>query len=287
MDLDARFGTDRPVIGMVHLAPLPGAPGYDAAGETSESSRNSGSSDDGGRERIAADMLRDAERLVDGGVDALMLENYGDVPFYPERVPKHVVATMAHLASRLTDAVDAPLGINVLRNDAEAALSIAAAAGAEFVRVNVHAGSRVTDQGVVDGRAFETMRLRDRLDADVAVLADVSVKHSSPLGEERFDEEFTDVVERGLAEGTIVSGRATGDEVDFERLRRAASLRDSMDERPAVFVGSGTTHENVGEILSVADGAIVGTAFKEGGETTAPVSVERVESFVETVRAMR
>ena len=270
MDLDARFGTDRPVIGMVHLAPLPGAPGY--AGD---------------RERIETDMLRDAERLAAGGVDALMLENYGDVPFYPERVPRHVVATMTHLATRLADATDLPFGINVLRNDAEAALSVAAATGADFVRVNVHAGSRVTDQGVVDGRAFETMRLRDRLDADVAVLADVSVKHSSPLGPERFDEEFADVVERGLADGTIVSGRATGDAVDFERLRRAASLRDAMDERPAVLVGSGTIHGNVDEILSVADGAIVGTAFKEGGETTAPVSVERVESLMETVRAMR
>ena len=276
MDLSARFSTARPIVGMVHLPPLPGAPGFR-----------------GDRERIAADMRRDAERLVAGGVDALMLENYGDVPFYPEDVPKHVVATMASLATELTGAVNVPVGINVLRNDAEAALSVAAAAGADFVRVNVHAGSRVTDQGVVHGRAFETVRLRDRLDADVAILADVSVKHSTALGEDRFDEEFSDVVERGLADGTIISGRATGDEADLDRLRRAAELRDSMeenedeDDRPAVFVGSGTTHENVEALLGLADGAIVGTAFKEGGETTNPVSVERVESFMETVRALR
>lgn len=268
MDLTARFGTDRPVIGMVHLAALPGAPGYG-----------------GDRGRITADMHRDADRLVAGGVDALMLENYGDVPFYPEDVPKHVVATMANLATELTNAVDVPVGVNVLRNDANAALSVAAAADADFVRVNVHAGSRVTDQGVVEGRAFETMRLRDRLDADVALFADVSVKHSAPLGAERFDEAFADVVERGLADGTIVSGQATGDEASMDTLRRAASLRDSMDERPAVLVGSGVNHDNVADVLDVADGVIVGTAFKEGGETTNPVSVDRVESLVETVRA--
>lgn len=270
MNLLDRFGTEAPIIGMLHLDALPGAPNYD-----------------GDRERIRDELLRDARRLVEGGVDALMLENYGDVPFYPEDVPKHVVATMTALAAEVTGEFDVPLGINVLRNDAEAALSVAAASGASFVRVNVHAGTRATDQGVVSGKAYETVRLRDRLDADVDILADVSVKHSTPLGPEQFDEDFNDVVERGLADGTIVSGSATGDEADRDQLERAAELRDGMAERPALFVGSGTTHENVADILSLADGAIVGTAFKEAGETTKPVSTERVASFMETVEGLR
>ena len=255
---------DKPVVGMVHLPPLPGAPRFD-----------------GDFERVRETALRDARRLEAGGADALMLENFGDAPFYPDDAPKHVVASMTRAAAEIRDAADLPMGVNVLRNDAEAALSVAAAAGAEFVRVNVHVGARVTDQGVVEGEAHETMRLRDRLDSDVAVLADLDVKHSAPLAERPLDAEaVAEPIERGLAEGVVVSGAGTGHEVASDHLSAVAAARDEADLDAPVFVGSGTTAGNVADLLGIADGVIVGTALKEGGETTNPVDEERVAKLV-------
>lgn len=263
------FGVDTPVVGMVHLEPLPGSPEF--AGD---------------RETVHARAVADAETLEAGGVDGLVVENFGDAPFYPDDVPKHVVAEMTTAVSGVVDAVDLPVGVNVLRNDADAALSVAAATRADFVRVNVHTGARVTDQGVVEGQAHETIRLRERLDADVKVLADVDVKHSAPLGVGEFDPEIVaETVERGLADGVIVSGAGTGHAVDTERLAAVAERSAELDVAAPVFVGSGVTTETVAELLAVADGAIVGTALKRGERTTNPVDEERVRALVAAARA--
>ncbi|MFC3478022.1 BtpA/SgcQ family protein [Halobacterium litoreum] len=265
MTLD--FSAERPVVGMVHLDALPGAPGFD-----------------GGRAAIRDAMLRDARRLEAGGVDALMLENFGDAPFYADDVPKHVVASMAALARDLRRETDLPIGVNVLRNDAEAAISVAAAADAQFVRVNVHAAARLTDQGVVTGQAAETVRLRDRLGADVSILADVDVKHSAPLAERPLTEEVAELVERGHADGLVASGAGTGHETDRDHLEAVVAARDELGVDAPVFVGSGVTQSTVGETLALADGVIVGTALKEDGETTAPVDEARVRDLVESAR---
>ena len=275
MNTEAVFGADRPVVGMVHLPALPGAPRFDA---------------DGGRAAIHAAARRDAERLDAGGVDALIVENFGDAPFYPDAVPHHVVAELTALVGTVQEATDRPVGVNVLRNDGPSAVAVAAATGAAFVRVNVHVGARVADQGVLEGRAHETMRRRERLDADVRVLADVGVKHSAPLGggdSEVGPDAVGDAVERGLADGVIVSGSATGRATDDDDLRAATAARDEAGLDTPVFVGSGVTAGTVGETLTVADGVIVGSALKEGGDATNPVSVERVERVVAAADAVR
>jgi len=275
VDTATVFGAERPVVGMVHLPALPGAPRYDDAG---------------GREAIHAAARRDAERLDAGGVDTLMVENFGDVPFYPESVPRHVVADLTALVETVREVTDRPVGVNVLRNDGPSAVAIAAATGAAFVRVNVHVGARVADQGVLEGRAHETMRLRDRLDADVRVLADVGVKHSVPLGRGPADgagETLGDIVDRGLADGVIVSGAATGQATSGDDVRAAVTARDDRGLDAPVFVGSGVTAETVGDTLAVADGVIVGSALKEGGDASNPVSVERVERLVAAADAVR
>lgn len=259
------FGTDsdRPVFGMIHLNPLPGAPKFD-----------------GDRAAIGDGMLRDARRLEAAGVDGLMVENFGDAPFYADDVPKHVVASMTALVGDLRRETDLPIGVNVLRNDAEAALSIAAAAGAEFVRVNVHTSARLTDQGVVTGQAPETIRLRDRLGADVNVLADVDVKHSAPLAERPLPEEVAELIERGHADGIVASGAGTGHETDVDHLEGVVAARDELGVDAPVFVGSGVTRATVAATLDLADGVIVGTDLKQGGETTAPVDEERARDLV-------
>ncbi|MFB6104323.1 MAG: BtpA/SgcQ family protein [Halobacteriaceae archaeon] len=267
MDLAAIFGTATPVIGMVHLPPLPGAPGFD-----------------GDRDQIRERARADATALATGGVDGVIVENFGDAPFYPDAVPNHVVAEFTAVTRAVVDTVDVPVGVNVLRNDAAAAVGIAAAVGASFVRVNVHTGARVTDQGIVEGRAHETMRLRERLQADVAVLADVDVKHSKPLSDAEGLDPVAETLERGLADGVIVSGDHTGDPTDLDAVKTVAERVDDLGGSAPVFVGSGVTPASVGPLLDVADGVIVGTALKTGGETTNPVAVDRVETLVEAAR---
>ena len=262
-----RFDADRPVLGMVHLPPLPGAPGFN-----------------GDREAVRTRALEDARRLEAGGIDGIVLENFGDAPFYPDAVPNHTVADMTALASALQRTVDVPLGINVLRNDAGAALSIAAATEADFIRVNVHVGTAATDQGLLEGQAHETLRLRDRLEADVAILADVHVKHATPVGEGDLEQAALETVERGMADGVIVSGPGTGAKTALEDVERVTNVLADRASTP-VFVGSGVTSETVGDCLEAgADGVIVGTALKAGGETTNPVSRERVEKLVAATR---
>jgi hypothetical protein len=256
-------GIDRPIVGMVHLDALPGAP-----------------DSDGDRTAIREAMVRDARRLVDGGVDAVMVENFGDAPFYADSVPTHTVAEMAALVADLRDVVDVPIGVNVLRNDADAAVSVAAATGAGFVRVNVHTGVRATDQGIVTGRAAETVRLRNRLAPDVDILADVDVKHAAPVADRPLAEEVTDLIRRGRADGIVVSGAGTGRETDREHLEAVVDARDRLDADVPVVVGSGVTRGTVDEVLELADGAIVGSDLKEGGEVTAPVDAERVRELV-------
>ena len=268
MEFEETFGTTTPVIGMVHLPPLPGAP-------TAE--------DDGTEaiDRAVARAIADAEALDRGGVDGVMVENFGDVPFHPDDVPKHTVASMTRAAGAVTSATDLPVGINVLRNDAEAAVGIAAAVGAAFVRINVHTGARITDQGVIEGAAHRTLRLWDRLGVDVGVFADVGVKHSAPLFEAGNDREsVSDTVERGLADAIVTSGRGTGEPTDEAALRAVVEERDAHGLDTPVLVGSGVRPESVAETLRIADGVVVGTALKRDGETSAPVDPDRVRELV-------
>ena len=247
------------VIGMVHLLPLPGSPRFGG---------------DVGAIRTAA--LRDADALAAGGVDGIMMENFGDVPFYPARVPASVVAHMTTIAADLRRAVDLPLGINVLRNDGQSALAIAHAVGAAFIRVNVLCGARVTDQGVIQGIAHDLLRERAQLGAhDVKILADVNVKHSAPLAARPLVDEVDDTIERGLADGVIVSGAGTGKPTDPQHVR---AVKGTAGDTP-VFIGSGVSAANV-ERFDAADGFIVGTAFKRNGDVSEPVDVERVRAFV-------
>jgi len=247
---------------MVHLAPLPGAPQFE-----------------GDRSAVLDAARRDARRLAAGGVDAVMVENFGDAPFYPDDVPKHVVASVTRAVTAVREVVDCPVGVNVLRNDSLADLAVAQATGAEFVRANIHTGARVTDQGVIEGQAHEVMRERERLDADVSLLADHDVKHSAPLGTDSFvAESMADGVERGLADATVVTGVGTGRGVDLSDL-------EALDT--PVFVGSGVTADTVGEIMSLADGVIVGTGLKRDGDVSNPVSEDRVETLVAAADEVR
>ncbi len=252
-----------PVLGMLHVPPLPGSPRYR-----------------GSRDEILASVLRDADALRDGGAHGLILENFGDTPFFPGRVPAHTVAAMTQLATEVRRAVSLPLGINVLRNDGRSALAIAAATGAEFIRVNILCGARLTDQGVIQGIAHDLLRDRAELNAaGVRIFADVNVKHSAPLANIPLADEVADLVHRGGADALIVSGRATGQPTDQSELR---IVREAAGMVP-VFVGSGVTEDNIAAMLPDAAGFIVGTGFKQDGDVAAPIDVERVRRLIRVI----
>jgi len=248
-----------PVVGVVHLMPLPGSPRYA-----------------GSMRSIVERAVEDALAYATGGAGALVVENFGDAPFFKEALPAETVAALARCAAAVRGAVPLPLGINALRNDARAALGVAAAADADFVRVNVHAGVVATDQGLVEGRAAETLRLRAALGLEARIVADAHVKHGRPLFAGSLVDAARDLVERAGADAVVVSGAATGaptDLADLEAVR--AALPDAL-----LLAGSGVTRETVKDVLRFADAVIVGTALERGGETGAPVDADRVRAFV-------
>lgn len=250
----------KPLIGMLHLLPLPGSPRAAPLAAA--------------RKRL----LEDADALVQGGCHALMMENFGDSPFFPGAVPAHVVAAMAALAQDVRREHDVPLGINVLRNDGISALAVATAVGASFIRVNVLTGARVTDQGVIQGIAHELLRERARLGAeDVLVLADVDVKHSAPVAPRPLADEIADTFGRGMADAVIVSGSGTGAGVDPQKLRTAKA---AAGKRP-VLLGSGVSAESLASLWDHADGFVVGTSLKKNGVSTGPVDKARVKAMVQ------
>ena len=253
----------KPVVGMLHLPPLPGAPRF--AGDAAA---------------IASHVLRDAEALASGGVHGLMLENYGDLPFYPDRVPAYVVAHLTALACEVRRRFpQMPLGINVLRNDGRSALAVAHAAGAQFIRVNVLCGARAADQGILHGIAHDLLRERAVLGAaaSIRIFADVDVKHSAPLARRPLEDEVSDTLHRGLADVLIVSGSGTGRATDPGHV---AAARAAAGGKAPVFVGSGVTARSLPEYLPHADGFIVGSAFKTDNDPSEPVDAARVRELV-------
>ncbi len=226
----------RAIFGMVHLRALPGAPLFTSMDDVLELA------------------LHDARALRDGGCDGLVIENFGDRPFTRSRVEAETIAAMTRVIAEIRRDVALPFGVNVLRNDALSALAIAAATGAAFIRVNIHTGAAVTDQGLIEGDAYATLRKRASLAPDVWIFADHLVKHATPLG----DTSPKDLRLRGLADAIIVTGTETGAAADPSRLHELRALVDAP-----LLVGSGLTAANAAQFAD-ADGAIVGTSVKTG-----------------------
>lgn len=247
------------LVGMVHLAALPGAPSYR-----------------GDLDAVIRSALEDAAALAEAGFDGLMVENFGDAPFFADDVPKTTVAAMTRVVAELRTAVDLPVGVNLLRNDALGALAVAAATGAGFVRVNVLSGTMFTDQGPIVGRAAEVARTRAALAPEVAVMADVFVKHATPPPGLSLAAATRDLVERAGADVVVVSGAATGDTPEAGDV---ATVIGAAGHCP-VYVGSGATVDTVAELLRTATGVIVGTALKAGRTTTNPIDPGRAAAFV-------
>src|SRR5947209_556899 len=228
--LDAAFWEQRPLFGMVHLPALPGSPG-----------------DIGhGREPVLKRAVADTRALEAGGCSAIIVENFFDAPFARDTVPPHTVAAMTRAVLAVGRATQLPIGVNVLRNDARSALAIAQTCDAQFVRVNVWVGAAVTDQGIIEGAARDAILYRREIGADVAIFADVFVKHAQQLGAGAIEDSARDAVERGRADALIVTGSSTGSGTAVEDLRR---VRSAVRGTP-VLIGSGLTAETARALMA-------------------------------------
>ena len=258
------FSSGRKIlIGVVHLKPLPGSPRW------------------GGSLKAIIDFaVADARAYERGGAHAVFIENFGDVPFTKTNVGPETIAAMTAAGCAVRAAVKVPIGFNVLRNDARAALALCAACDGDFIRVNVHTGAMLTDQGLIEGDAYHTLRYRDRIQPGAQIFADVHVKHAVPLGDWTLEDSAHDTVERGLADALIVSGVGTGqaaDIEDVERVRRACP-------KTKLLLGSGVNVANVKNYLRFADGVIVGSSLKRDGKLANPVDAKRVAVLAKAMR---
>lgn len=266
--LEDLFGVSKPAIGMVHLWPLPGSPGYSGYG----------------MQKIIDHALRDAEALVEGGVNGLMVENMWDLPFrVGTAVQPEAMTAQAVAAAQVVKSFPLPVGINVIHNGGVVCLAIALAAQARFMRICILTGSRVWDTGEFDhGCAADLMRKRKELHAEhIHVFADVDKKHSVafPGIDLATHIEWTEFYG---ADALIVTGRMTANAPAEDKVRAAKCLA----HRP-VLVGSGADAKNIGAFLQHADGVIVGSSLKKDGVMQNPVDVARVREFMRVVQAAR
>ncbi len=269
-NLEEMFGVKKPIIGMVHLMPLPGSPAYEGWS----------------MDVIIENALKDADILLENGVNGLIVENMWDLPYYvgknvpPEEMTAHAVA-----AREVVKYSNVPVGITVIHNGGRVTLGIAKAAGAKFIRACLYTGAMVWDTGEFDhGNAAELMRLRKMLYAeDIKFFADVYKKHAVmfPGIDPKTHATWTKFY---MADAIIVTGRMTGAPPDPELVKE---VKETVGEEVPVIIGSGLNTENARALLKYADGAIVGTYFKVHGLTENPVDPERVRKLMSIVEDIR
>ena len=260
---------NKPIIGMIHALPTAGSPkGYVC-----------------NIDELYEHGIREAKTLMDGGVDALLIENAGDVPFLkPEKIGLETIALMSVLGSKIVKEVNIPVGFNIVANAALASLACAKASGAQFVRVNQWANAYIANEGFVEGAAADALRYRNQIDAkDVLIFADVHVKHGSHaiVSDRSVAEQARDVAFFN-ADVVIATGTRTGHQTSVEEIQEI-----KKGSNLSTIVGSGLTAENAKEILTVADGAIVGVSLKDSGNMSGNTDINKVKHLMDIVGKLR
>ncbi len=255
----------KPVIGMIHLLPLPGSAAYDGRGLGP----------------VVERALADGRVLAEGGVDAILIQNTGDLPAMGDGGPE-TIAHMTMIGTLLRQAIKTPLGVNILANGAETALAVAQAIGADFVRIKVYVGAVVGIGGVIQGAAQRVQDFLRRIGpTTIEIAADVYDRTSRPLVEIPLEEEAVYASFHGRAHALIVTGASVAD--SLERLQRVKAV---IKDKP-VYVGGGTTADNIAQFLAICDGVIVGNAVKSGPAFQGPVDSDRFKVYMESANQAR
>ncbi len=266
--LEELFGCVKPVIGMIHLPPLPSSPRYREEG----------------MEYVLEHALRDAEALKEGGVDGVQVENIGDKPFMkPSQITDETITIVAIIAREVRKATGLPTGVFVLANGIEESISAALASGAKWIRANMYNLAYIADEGFVESAASKAERRKTNLRTDVKIFADVLVKHGSHFLTQDLPLEYKVAqLEETGAEAIIVSGERTGAETPVDRVKKVKQIATKP-----ILIGSGLTPENAGTLLAIADGAIVGTYLKKEGKLQNPIDINRVKKLMQVVKRIR
>jgi hypothetical protein len=260
------FARKKTIIAMAHLGPLPGAPGYDAKG---------------GIEALIEAVAADVEKLQAGGVDAVMFGNEGDRPYLLQAAPESLAA-MAAIVAAVKPALKVPFGVNYLW-DPVATVALAVATGAAFAR-EVFTGVYAADMGLWQPDCAGALRLRASLGRpDLKLLFNVNAEFAAPLDTRPIELRARSAVFSSEADAICVSGPLTGQPVDSSDLQK---VKAAVPDRP-VLANTGVNRDNVADILRVADGCVIGTHFKVGGDTWQPVDGERVKRFMARVAELR
>ena len=255
----------KPVVGMVQLAALPGGSRY----------RNATIDD------ILSPALAEAEILATNGVDALMVQNLGDIPV-DTKVTAVQVAWMTRVATEIRARFRVPLGLNMLENDAEAMFAVASACGADFVRIKIYVGAMVTPFGVETAQAFAAIKARTAWRADhVAILADVHDRTGVPLVADSFEGDLDSAVRLGAADALVLTGKTYAQTHEF-----IATARRVVGAIP-ILVGGSVTIENVAEVNAVADGTVVSSSLKGSNTAFGRFDPAKVRSFMAAARMTR
>jgi membrane complex biogenesis BtpA family protein len=259
------FRVRKPIIGMLHLPPLPGSPIYNGQG----------------LREVIDRALYDANELQEGGVDALEVENFSDPSYFPEEVGPELTAAMAVIADHVAREASIPVGICILA-DPKASISVAHAVGATFIRATFFTEASVDVSGLVRPKPHELLRFRKFLDPSIKIFADVHIKHSAPLAYRPLGDSALDA-KYFLSDAIIISGTHTGKVTKLEDIQEA---KQAVEEFP-VLVGSGFRKELAGQIFQYADGAIVGTSLKVDGISSNVVDRKRVKELMDCVKEIR
>lgn len=260
------FGSHKPIIAMIHLAPLPGSPLYDK---------------DGGMQKIIDLAGADIAALQQGGVDAVMFGNEGDRPYLLKASPQSLAA-MAFAVGELKRMIKIPFGVNYLW-DPVASVGLGIASGARFVR-EIFTGVYDSDMGLWAPDAATAVRLRSDCNrSDMKLLFNINAEFASPVGDRSIAARAKSAVFSSLADIVLVSGPMTGQAVETGNLK---TVKDALPDTP-VFANTGVNIGNVADILSIADGAVIGTHFKVDGDTWKAVDGERVKRFMDKVSKIR
>lgn len=251
------------IIGVVHLKALPGSPLY---------ANNI--------EQIYQNAIEDAKALENGGVDSIIFENFGDTPFVKDSISKLTISHFVSIVNDVKRNIDITVGINVLRNDGEAAISIASATGSSFVRINILSGTMYTDQGIIEGKAHEILKLKKSIENEIEVYADVFVKHAVPPSGYTIENQTEELLYRAGADKIIITGDGTGKEIDYSQLIK---LREIVPKGKLV-IGSGVNEQNIREYKGIADILIIGTNFKINQDVNKSVDEESVKKIVQMIQ---
>jgi membrane complex biogenesis BtpA family protein len=265
------FTTDKPIIGMVHLYPLPGTPKYNVTT---------------GIQGIIDAAVEDTNLLINGGVDGVMVENQWDRPWLkPDEIGPETVAAMTSVLQKLRDRFSIPMGVNVHLNGVCQAIAIALATGCQFIRAFELANAYISSAGIIEAAAPKAIRYRTHLKAEdrIFILADFHVKHGSHqiIADKSLEEQAVDI-EEAMADAIIVTGLKTGsppERSDIELIRKVVNI--------PILIGSGLSVDNLSNLFPLVDGAIVGSYFKEEGVLHNPIDIERVKNFTAMVKQLR